>query len=165
MKKLGLALAFVLLVMTGAYAAPASSAIALDTGYLISGLMSGGFGIGATYEYDFADNMGLAFKVGYVGVSSYGYTISMFMPGADFRLFFMAPKAGLYAFAGFQYWIMSVASYGFSFPLIDFGVGYKWVTGGESGFVVEPYIGYALALGSYVAGGGLEYGVRLGYAF
>ena len=174
MKKVALALAFVVLMIGGAYAKPASMAVTVDTGYLLSGLLSGGFGIGGTFEYDFLDNVGASVKFGYVGVSILGVSMSMIMPGVDVRFYPLAPKAGLYAFAGFQYWLITASYLGYSFsggaPLIDFGAGYKWVVGGESGFVVEPYIGYALTLGASIAGsgfsvGGLEYGIRLGYAF
>lgn len=179
MNKIILVIVITIMSMSAAYSAPASMAVTLDTGYLISGLLSGGSGIGATFEYDFLDNVGICGKIGIMGVSMPFIDVSVIIPGFDVRYYLLKPKTGLYAYAGFQYGMISGTYMSTAFSgggtVIDFGAAIKWVVGGDSGFIFEPYFGYGVALGKYISTGGyfvilksvggLEYGIRFGYAF
>ena len=140
----------------------------------------GGYGIGAGYERAFNKYVGMRVYGNYVSASvSTPYTtinMSMFYPGLDFRVYPMGKALqGFILSAGYQPYIVSVSSSagGLSALLhgIPIRVAWKFLLSDNksNGFVIEPYAGYTVAVGS-IAGynfsaGGLNYGASVGWAF
>ena len=164
-------------------------AVSVDTGYLLSGLLSGGFGIGGAFEYKILNGVSAAAKFGYYGLSVGYASASVTAPGFEGRWYFMSPGlSGGFLGVGISYYLLNVNldytslgydKYSFSggAPVLDINFGYKWIIGGESsGVVIEPYAGYGAGLTPITIKiyndksldfpvAGLEFGCRLGWAF
>ena len=154
-----------------------SNAIQVDVGYLISGLMGGGFGIGGGYEFALSDNFTGKVMGGFVTWSWFDTTWSFIDIYGQAR-YYIWPTAvnGLYVGAGAGVTIFDYSIGSLVWPGIIADVGYKFTLAddGRGGFFLEPYLGFQALLGTGGTGddvwltpgyGGLRYGLGLGWTF
>ncbi len=179
MKKILLALPIVLLMSVSSFAAAGpENAISLDLGPTIEGATLGGTGFGLSYERALSDSFSAELKFDYVGVNysllGYSLNITLIYPGIDFRYYFGGQAiSGFFAELGIEDYILSgsisgVGGASWNIPAINLDIGYKLVIGSPtSGFMIEPYLGYAAGLTQItgVSVVGFEYGLKLGWAF
>jgi hypothetical protein len=162
----------------------ANIAVGIDPYWLISGLLLGGFGIGASFEYQFLPFLSAEASVGYVGASyelwSYkiAYSQFSFLVGAKWYLMHTiaqtetavnGPFAGMMIggdILSYTYGDDSNSTFFFDIMPV---VGYKWNFMGGKGFFVEPSVGYKIAIGNLegydVSTGGFYYNLKLGWSF
>ena len=162
----------------------ANIAVGINPYPLIYGLILGGFGIGAGFEYQFLPFLSAEANVSYLGWSytgwygEYGYSMFNIMVGAKWYLMHTifdmetavnGPFAGLLLGAdiiGYTY--ASVSETAFFFDIMPV-VGYKWNFMGGKGFFVEPSVGYKIAIGDTDAvdydPSEFYYNLKIGWSF
>ncbi|MCX7821262.1 MAG: hypothetical protein N2258_06265 [Brevinematales bacterium] len=144
--------------------------IGIDSGYLIDGLLKGGWGGGGIFEIKLLDNFSISLDAGYVEyiekkenetnkISNIKYfgTVRWYQGGAIDGVY-----AGL-GFGSFYTSQNSESAYGYLLPV---ELGLKLImTGKKSGFSLEPNATFFLTYGNSKFGFGMKYGVNIGYTF
>lgn len=150
------------MIFTGAFAGGPKYALAIDVGPTVTGMILGGYGIGASYEMTFTDNLSAMINIGYFGAE-----FSMFSPGAEARWYFTGNAAGgLFAGICFDYNFINYSGGSISFPGLGADFGYKFLSQESRGIFLEPYLGYnylfassqSLPLGALSIKFGLKFG-------
>jgi hypothetical protein len=154
-----------------------NTAINVNIGPTIAGLLFGGFGIGGGLELALSEPLAFRINANYMS-----FSYSLFTVSSSFTYVSISPTIrvyplsiaieGLYIGGGaILYLFTSGASVGGSssngalfIPSIDFEFGYKT---NISGFFIEPNLRYNILFVSdlNVAVGGLNYGFNIGYCF
>ncbi|MDR0731267.1 MAG: hypothetical protein LBF63_06320 [Treponema sp.] len=157
------------------------NAVFVDAGYLLMGLIYGGFGIGGGYERALLPQLSVAGNFGYVGFSLENMEYLGFEIRVDVRYYPFGTAPGKFYIGA----VTSCASISItynssretSYPVTVAGIaGWKGVSGG--GFFWEPYVGYRKGFGElklpagagssdHLSGliNGLFFGVGLGWVF
>ena len=144
------------------------NAVHADLSWLFSGLISGGFGIGAGYERAVLPYLSIKATGGFI-FWPYGSSISIL---GGVRGYFLkgavnGPFAGVSAgvnIASFSYGGYGASGVGFSM-LIEGGYKFTVMNGGQGGFFVEPVIGALLGFGAGGVGAGFHWGANIGWSF
>jgi hypothetical protein len=151
------------------------NAVQVDLGYLLAGLLGGGFGIGGAYERAFTDQISVKAMGGFI---TWSLVDATFVDVYGEARYYIWPTGlnGLFVGGGAGLTLVSYSSgtesFSYVWPGILGEVGYKFTFGDDpqSGFFAEPFLGFQGVFGSLDADitysyGGFNYGVGLGYSF
>jgi hypothetical protein len=152
------------------------NAVQVDLGYLLAGLLAGGFGIGGAYERAITENISVKVLGGFVtsNFALLDLSYNQFDIYGQGRYYIWPLTVnGLYAGVGAGVTIVSFQSGSITdtsiLPGLLIEAGYKFTLGDDasSGFFIEPFAGWQLTFGSIadIPIGGFRWGFGLGYAF
>lgn len=190
MKK-GLLIVLLTAVITASgFAETAKNSFSLDLGPTIQWVIAGGFGLGADYEFNFIIpelSLTLEFEYGSSATAASGYAVaypfiqSVFSltPGLNLRYYpFSKAVSGFWFGIGYNFNLLmailqplgSTPNWRLigTFHIFPIDIGYKWIVAGDSGFFLEPYIGYAFnttTMATINVPGTVNGGLKLGFAF
>ena len=192
MRKLSIVLAVFVTVFALSFSAPSKASagvsISINPFATIIPLLTGGIGFAGSVEFTMGGAMTVYIPVDFYSWGGYGYNwsyigvgvqIHYFIADAAFNFFKGNPFGGLWAGGGvgLQLWSGGWTGYTWNSTVINIPleVGYQWFFAGNTGFYLEPFLGYNIAFGlgttSFTGSlyapsfGGPLYGVNLGYAF
>jgi hypothetical protein len=145
------------------------NAVGIDLGTLFGSLIAGGFGIGGSYEREIIPILSIKVTGAFASFPLWGSVINA--TGAVRWYFLKTSLNGPYVGAGGGVGIM-LTGVTAVMPIIYGEGGYKFtvMNNGESGFFVEPFIGFSYqpfnisGLG-IVNLGGFRFGANLGWSF
>ena len=182
MKKKVLCLLLAVFITVASFAEEKNNAVFVDFGSIISGVFSGGFGLGLGYERGLTDNFSALFVASYLGFSNEilsiefdSTVISVGLAGRYYPLTnpvsgWFIDVGGIYSYINMSYDGEEATSNIFELRLLT---GWKIVF--NSGFFLEPGVRYTVVLGdiNYPSGtsdsaasiGGLSYFLGIGWAF
>jgi hypothetical protein len=146
------------------------NAVQVDLGYLLAGLLGGGFGIGGAYERAITDQISVKGIGGFLTWPIAGYTFIDAYGEGRYYIFPTAlngPFVGGGAGATLATFDDGVTTETYFWPGILLEAGYKYTFGEDatSGFFGEAFVGFQSVFGSITGYGGFNYGFGLGYAF
>ncbi len=144
--------------------------IGIDSGYLIDGIIKGGWGGGGIFEIKLLDNFSVALNAGYIEYiekkESETNKISDVKYFATLRWYQGGAIDGVYAGLGFGSFYTAQNSEGFYGFLVPVELGLKLIlTGKKDGFSLEPNATFLIKYGNSRFGFGMKYGVNIGYTF
>ncbi len=145
-------------------------AFAIDTGYLIEGLLKGGYGVGGFFEIKLLDNFSVSFDAGYVEylekVESATNKIANIRYFGTVRWYPDGSIDGVYAGIGFGSFYTTVNSDNITGYLLPVELGLKIIPFPKSmGFSIEPNATFFLKYGNSKLLFDMKYGVNIGYSF
>lgn len=168
------ALFMILTAFSASFADFKNYAIALDTGYTITALFYGGYGVGAEGEICFLGNFSAFLEMGYQNELYYdiGYDTQLFYGAAGIR-FYLSYDALEGPWLGIGVGLLDAdysAMYIYPNLIFPFEGGYKFILEKSTGFFIEPefklmispYIDYSIGL---VASYTYMIGFNVGFAF
>ncbi|MFP4564147.1 MAG: hypothetical protein ACLFRY_12645 [Spirochaetia bacterium] len=145
------------------------NAVGIDLGTLFGSLIAGGFGIGGSYERELIPILSIKVTGSFASFPLYGSLVSA--TGAARWYFLKTSLNGPYVSAGGGVGIMLTGGTAVM-PIIYGEGGYKFtvMNGGESGFFVEPFVGFSyqpfnISGPGMVNLGGFSFGANLGWSF
>jgi hypothetical protein len=143
---------------------PPQAAIHVNLGTTILGAIAGGFGIGGGFELAIGSSLGFRTNIDFVTADVIGEQFTYFFINPSLR-FYPGARAveGFYLGAGLGVFILDYNSENFTLPIVEAEIGF---TGNIGGFMLEPFLGYLLAINNtsdYPIG--IKFGLNIGALF
>ncbi|OHD56418.1 MAG: hypothetical protein A2Y33_15625 [Spirochaetes bacterium GWF1_51_8] len=191
MRKLSIVLTVFVAVLILNFSAPSKASagvsVSVDPIFTVVNLLWGAIGVTGSAEFTLGGPLSVYVPVTFLSWSGYGYNWTYigfgvqahyFIADAGFNFFKGNPFGGLWVGAGvgLQLWSGGWTGYSWNYMVLDIPIraGYQWFFAGNTGFYLEPHVGYDIAIGLGTSSwgslyspsiGGVLYGVNLGYAF